>query len=92
MKDGEPFILTKGKDDVCAACPFLEDGECKTKEKTDRYDKAVLDILGIEYGKKYTYDELNIKAAAEIYDKEKFYDICGDCEWHGLCDNTRKNK
>ncbi len=92
LKNGEPFILTKGKDDVCAACPFLEDGVCKTVEKTDRYDESVCAALGLKYGEKYVYDELERKAEERIYGSRGLSFICGDCEWHDLCDNVRKNK
>ena len=74
LKSGAPFTLVKGKDDLCAHCPYCTD-ECMTKEKTDRYDKAVLDALKLEYGKEYVYKipDLNID------------DICSDCEWFTLC-------
>ena len=85
LKNGEQFTLTKGKDDVCSACPYLIDGECKTKEKSDRYDINVINALGLEYGKQYEYENVNRLAAERIYKKGAFDEICGDCEWHGLC-------
>ena len=84
VKDGEPFILTEGKDDVCAACPHCKGGECMTKEKTDRYDKAVLEILSLEYGREYTYKEFDNK---DIIDK-----VCCDCEWYELCKKQKNSR
>lgn len=83
IKDGEPFVLTKGADDVCAACPFCKDGECMTKEKTDRYDKAALEILSLEYGREYTYKDFE---KTDIIDK-----VCHGCEWYGLCKEQKNS-
>lgn len=84
VKVGEPFVLTEGADDLCSACPFCSDGQCTTKEKTDRYDKAVIGIYGLEYGREYTYEEFDKPGV--------FYNVCSDCEWFELCKKVDRDK
>lgn len=91
LKNGCEFTLVNGPDDLCAHCPFCG-GECKTKEKTDRYDKTVTDVLGLEYGKTYKYAGSVEKANREIIKSGKFDAVCPDCEWFSLCKNVISSK
>lgn len=45
--DGEQMIsLIRGCDDLCAFCPHVQDGACRSKVKTDGLDRAVEETCG----------------------------------------------
>ncbi|MGN0635799.1 MAG: DUF1284 domain-containing protein [Acutalibacteraceae bacterium] len=78
----ERCVITDGADDICAACPHLQNGLCETQEKVQRYDRQVRSLLQIETGKGY---DLHTLSAGLRLDTAKLRDICGDCVWQTLC-------
>ncbi|MBQ7699732.1 MAG: DUF1284 domain-containing protein [Clostridia bacterium] len=92
LENGENIILVNGADDICRACPFNNNGICKDKEKVDRYDKAVMDALSLEYGGLYAYGDIGNEVINKICRKDKLSVICGDCEWSELCGRIYQNK
>ena len=79
LKAGETFVLTDKADNICRACPYNTDGICRETDKVKRYDNAIKNVLNLEYGKEYKYNDL---CKTDISIKE----ICGDCEWAKLCE------
>lgn len=78
-------------DCICAACPNNQEGVCTSltgpegTEKARRYDRAVLKLCDLEEG-----DVLSFLAFAEIVrnrilEKGLREEVCGDCQWNGLC-------
>ena len=88
LDGGGAFTLVTGRDDVCAACPFDHGGVCETEEKVVRYDSRVIDTLGLRPGETYSYTDLSDAVREKIFDGGKLSDVCGDCEWHGLCESV----
>ena len=79
------FTLADGADEVCAACPHRRGNGCVSQEKVSRYDAAVRRLLGLEPGKSYSAAALEARLRAEIFEKHRLAEICGDCEWYPLC-------
>lgn len=68
-------------DDICSKCPqMLGIDLCEDNGKVKRFDKKVIDYLGLEE-KNYLYQditcEINSKMTTSIMD-----DICFDCSWY----------
>ena len=80
-------------DHICEDCPNRVgiDG-CKSESKVDRYDKAVIELLGLQE-KEYYYQEL-ISKLDMLLDNDRLKSICGDCEWFGnsACQNNILSK
>lgn len=82
----DPLLtVTANADGVCEKCPNMIDGACKTRDKVDRYDKAVLESIGALDGDREKYTELRKKVREKIIYSGKRESICGDCEWSELC-------
>jgi len=81
--DQEIQIVTSA-DDVCVACPHLDDGDCvRPEQKVDEIDGRVLDQLGIADG-----DKLSWSTVLQIIDKKvqssALGTICDGCRWVDL--------
>ncbi|WP_022761836.1 DUF1284 domain-containing protein [Butyrivibrio sp. AD3002] len=72
-------------DCLCSDCPSkVSEGVCKTDEKVQRFDKRVIDALGLKEGV-YSYQELITKLDEHLgsgKEDELLKAICGDCEWY----------
>lgn len=83
--------LVEGADDVCAACPNLDNDCCRAPEyghgaKAGPIDGRVLERLGVAHGETHCFAELIELVRAKIQPSE-ISDICGGCAWlkHGWC-------
>lgn len=78
VKSGEEIRLKDGADAVCAACPNMENGVCKTDEKVRRYDAKVYEKLQAE---PIHFSDFSVMAKQEnLLDT-----VCPDCSWNALC-------
>ena len=85
-KDGR-FTVVSGPDALCAACPHLEGGACRQREKTDRYDTAAARFLGLRAGETYDFALFPQTKAAALQPR-----VCEDCEWAEICAKQGGNK
>ncbi len=90
LGEGESFDLVSGPDDLCAACPNLVCGLCKSEEKVRRYDKITAELLGVTQNKNRGFDVFD-EAKEKIYSQNKFSSVCSDCEWAYICHKTGRN-
>ena len=77
-------------DDICSKCPNnVEDTafgrRCTSQEKVLRYDRGVLDTLGIESGTTMHFKDFYFRVEQEIIQKGHRPEICSDCGWNELC-------
>lgn len=84
-------ILLCGADDVCACCPHNRNGECidiasgESSGKAEKYDRQVLACCGLSEGATIRFQDFAAAVQANILSAGRREDICGDCEWSGLC-------
>ena len=87
MKDilqGNPRIrLMDSPDDICAACPNRLTETCA--EKASRYDREVLRRCGLSAGDTLPYLAFSKNVIQIILRPGQRAEICGDCQWSGLC-------
>ena len=74
--------LTCGWDVICRGCPH-SDGSCG--EKAPGYDLAVLEICGLAEGEQISWQELSGLVRERIIAGGRLSQVCGDCQWHGIC-------
>ena len=74
-----PVVLTIGADAVCERCPNDRSGICADREKSDRYDKAVLRLCGLRNGDALPYAEFLAAVRKKILIPSLRAGICGDC-------------
>lgn len=78
-------ILLKEADDVCVHCPNNEGGKSTCLEKAKRYDCQVLAYCGLEAGVELRWKDFEKLVRENILDVGRREEICGDCEWSGMC-------
>ena len=67
------------------SCPGIRAGVCRSAEKTERYDRAVLKLCGLEEGTSIQWQEFEHLVEERILRAGKRQSICGDCQWNALC-------
>ena len=77
--------LWPGTDAVCESCPRNDAGVCADRDKTDRYDEAVLKACGLRAGDRLSWADLLGAVRTKIINAGLRGAICGDCCWNGLC-------
>lgn len=82
------ITVTRGCDDLCKVCPNNIGGVCTSLEKVTFMDGAVLDVCGLSYGDAVPWAVSSRAVRENIFETDKFNDICADCEWFELCKNT----
>jgi hypothetical protein len=80
-----PVKLVAETDEICSACPHNEKGICKSADKVNSYDQAVLKYCGLQEGQELTYLDFAHQVREKILAKGLRTQICGDCQWNSLC-------
>ena len=82
----EPTVveLVEGGDDICSACPHLQDGECRkrlaSQEPLASKDSLVLAALGLEARTRHTSAEIRSAISSRI-SPEDIRRLCSGCQW-----------
>ncbi len=88
---GEIIEIVSGADDVCRACPYLEDEQCGHKEGADqeirKLDQRALDFLKLKHSDRVSWQDLQKKVTAAP--KSWFSSFCAGCDWFNLCNHIR---
>lgn len=87
---GEAIVVSKGADDVCKMCPYLEERTCLYDKDSDaemrEMDKTALKLLGLR-----TEDEirwLNIRKKLPDVFPEWAQKYCMECDWRWACEKA----
>ena len=83
LEDNPRIRLMDGPDDICAACPNRLTESCA--EKASRYDREVLRRCGLSVGDTLPYLAFSENVIRTILRPGQRAEICGDCQWSGLC-------
>jgi hypothetical protein len=76
--------IVTSADDVCIACPHLDDGACvRPESKVDEIDGRVLERLGIADGERLTWFKL-LQIIDEKVHSSQLDTICDGCRWVDL--------
>lgn len=89
---GELIEVAAGADDVCRACPYLQDNLCAHKEDADNeireLDQKALEFLSVHPGSRVLWSDLQKKVMAA--NKSWVDSFCSGCDWLDLCTRIRK--
>lgn len=80
-----PVRLTVGTDAVCGPCPNNSGGLCSKPALVAGYDRAVLELCGLEEGRELPFGVFTALVQARILDPGLRPGICGGCQWNGIC-------
>lgn len=89
-KAGEQIEVCEGADDVCSACPSLQEQRClyseDSEEENREMDRAAIELLRIRSHMKISWPEMT-ERIPEIFASwtGKF---CWGCDWLAVCRNT----
>ncbi len=73
------------QDAICRACPNLQDGICRDEKQVSAYDRAVLELCGIEAGTVLDWQSFARNVNTKIFQAGRRADICADCQWNAVC-------
>ncbi len=83
------LTLLAEPDDICAACPHIEDGACvkddDAEEEVRSMDRMVLEALGAGAGDSLPAGEAIDRLDLALARREDAERICGDCQWGERC-------
>ena len=82
--------VKKSLDNVCFPCPHKRNNNrCKYQKRVSNLDVKHLEILGFQYGQKFTWPEVkqHIKNRLTLAD---FHYACEGCSWKklGICEDA----
>ncbi|HAJ96462.1 MAG TPA: DUF1284 domain-containing protein [Ruminococcus sp.] len=92
LHEYNPYIaLTVGADVLCSHCPHCIDNVCECSEKVQRFDKAVLQYCNLSEGSEMPWNDFQSIVKESILKKGLLAEICGDCQWFGICGKSKNN-
>ncbi|MBR2283746.1 MAG: DUF1284 domain-containing protein [Ruminococcus sp.] len=88
LRSGETQIrLTLSGDVLCGSCPHSSGNSCGTK--AGRYDRTVLSLCGLDEGDILQWRQLREIAERNIIGCGRLSEVCGDCQWFGICGSSQ---
>lgn len=90
LREDPEVCLQPETDEICTCCPNDENGVCTAAEKVDRYDRAVLEQCGLTPGQSIRWSRFSRLVDKHILSPGRREQICGDCQWNGVCANHPK--
>ena len=87
-----PVMLTDGCDTICAGCPNRTGNVCETEEKARAIDCRAIAAMGLRYGDTVPWRELCARAKDRIIAPGRLFEVCGDCEWIGVCTDVSERR
>ena len=92
LKSTDPVVtITGGCDCICAECPNQINGVCTSDEKVKGIDRRAVNKMDLDFGVSVRWSRLCSLAVQTIIRPDLLRDVCGDCEWIGLCAGKEKN-
>ena len=88
---GAVVMITSECDCICAECPNQINGVCTSDEKVKEIDRRAVNKMDLDFGDSIRWSELCGLAVQTIIQPELLPDVCGDCEWIGLCAGKEKS-
>lgn len=86
---GARITLCDSEDDICTACPNNKKG-CISSQKVKLYDRRVLELCGLIAGQNIPAQEFYAIVNENILSRGRLAEVCGDCQWFGLCSDIYK--
>lgn len=91
--EGNPVVeVVVSTDDICVCCPNNIGGECDKPDKVAGYDNMVLKKCDLAAGMSLPWKEFERLVRERILMAGRREEICGDCQWNGLCYFTESKK
>jgi|Deesub1362A_J573_1020465.scaffolds.fasta_scaffold00049_23 hypothetical protein len=87
LEKGEKAEIVMGPDDVCVACPFLENDICKFSENSEaevtELDQMAMNLLKIKPGDEVRWGEVKGKMEGVMKVWKKY--SCNNCHYFDVC-------
>ena len=89
---GTQIAVVEGTDDVCVACPHIDDSRCAHKPDSENtiklLDEMALGLLGVEPCQSVKWDQM--KELTMAIPDSGLAVFCRDCDWEKLCRKISK--
>jgi hypothetical protein len=87
---GAKVVISRGPDEVCKMCPYLEGDKCDygrdADEEIREMDETALKLLGLKSGDKVTWPDIRKKLRHVLPEWSGKY--CRDCDWRWACEKA----
>ncbi|MDQ7787886.1 MAG: DUF1284 domain-containing protein [Thermodesulfovibrionales bacterium] len=88
---GEQINICEGADDICSACPSLQEKRCRYSEDSEKeikeMDRAAIELLHIQSHVKISW--LAIKERIPEIFASWAGKFCRECDWFAVCRNNK---
>lgn len=87
----QQFALFSGIDSLCICCPHHQQGCCDSEEKVQGYDRACLELCGLQNGQTLTWGDFQTAVATAV-STHGLETICRGCQWLSICLDIEKTR
>ena len=85
FEKGTDVEMTVAGDEICKACPNLQEGICLSADLVENYDRKVLEACGLREKDRLTFREFVDNVQKNVIQSGKRSEICGNCQWNEIC-------
>lgn len=85
FENGTDVELTAAGDEICKACPNLQNGSCLSAELVGGFDREVLKACNLKEKAHMTFHEFVDNVQRNVIESGKRVEICGNCQWNEIC-------
>ena len=80
-----------GADEICQACPHLQNGVCSKEASCAELDRLAWDAMALGCGEVLTWAEATQLVEQNLLRTGKFHQLCDGCTWEELCTARRQS-
>ncbi len=79
-----------GADEICAACPNLQNGVCSKEESCAELDRLAWEGMALGCGEVLTWAEVTQLVQNNLVKTGKYHALCDGCTWEAVCTAQRQ--
>lgn len=82
--------FTLGADEICEACPNLQNGVCSKEDSCAELDRLSWEAMKLGCGEVLTWAEATQLVQQNLLETGTYHALCDGCTWEGICTAQRK--
>lgn len=84
--------FTLGADEICQACPNLQNGVCSKEESCGTLDQLAWTAMELGCGEVLTWAEATRLVEQNLLKTGRYHALCDGCTWEEICTAQRKHE
>ena len=82
--------FTLGADEICAACPNLQNGVCSKEDSCAELDRLAWEAMALGCGEVLSWEEATQLVRQNLLETGKYHALCDGCTWEAVCTTQRQ--